>query len=58
MPMRKTTTSLNYSVKNEKIALNGQLQPSEKVIDNILKFAASYRAEKTANGHYVEYILN
>ncbi len=57
--MRKNFTYLNSVSSHIQNAASDNLPgPGKECIDNILKFAASYRAERCSEGGYVEYLLN
>lgn len=59
--MNKTSTKLNKVVLLKRISvtsLSFELNPSERVISNITKFASTYTVEKVTENHYVGSFLN
>lgn len=59
--MQKMTTPLNKTdLKAQKqLSFNTcEMQPSDDTLKNILKFAASYRAQPIAKNQFVEMFLN
>lgn len=57
--MQKTTTPLKKTdlaiAKNSK---NSELEPKESTIQNIMKFASSYRVQRINENQFVEMFLN
>ena len=57
--MQKTTTPLKKTdlaiAKNSK---NSELGPKESTIQNIMKFASSYRVQRINENQFVEMFLN
>ncbi len=60
MPMRKNSTlnHITQPIDIDKMKTANLLSPSDESISKILRFAASYRVEKTSENHFVEYFLN
>jgi len=54
-PPRKT--SFNFRT-NSFLQTDTSMQPSEQTIQNILAFAAVYRAQEISDEQYVSYCLN
>jgi len=53
-PLKKTGSSSVKKVFNKSI----DMQPSADTIENILRFAASYKAQKIADNQFVEWFVN
>ncbi|MBP6635686.1 MAG: hypothetical protein KA177_07590 [Paludibacter sp.] len=59
--MQKTTTlskNTDLKIKKQKPAGQNEIQPSEKVLQNIRRFAAAYRVQAINSNQFVEMILN
>jgi hypothetical protein len=55
--MQKTTT--HSKTRNHHLLSSDEIfQPSEKTLNNILRFAAVYRAQQLPDNNYVNYFLN
>ncbi len=57
--MQKISTPLNKTdVQNKKTKGLQEMNPSDRTLDNILKFASVYRAQQIDKNQYVDMILN
>lgn len=59
--MQRLSTSLKKTdlfTENKKIEISSPLQPSADTIQKILQFASIYRAQKTDENQFVEWLLN
>ena len=57
--MQKISTPLNKTdVQNKKTKGLQEMNPSDRTLDNILKFASVYRAQQIDKNQYVDIILN
>ena len=59
--MQKTTTlskNTDLKIKKQKPAAESEVQPSEKILQNIRQFAAIYRVQAISTHQFVEMILN
>jgi len=57
--MQKISTPLNKTdVQNKKTKGLQEMNPSDRTLDNILKFASAYRAQQIDKNQYVDMILN
>lgn len=60
MPMRKNSTPIYIPqpIDIDKVKTANLSCPGDECISKIMRFAASYRVEKTSESHFVEYFLN
>lgn len=61
MPMQKMTTFLNKTdveIEKQKPTELSEIHISEKILQNILQFAAAYRAQPVNKNQFVEMFLN
>lgn len=59
--MQRLSTSLKKTdllTEKKKIEISLPLQPSADTIHKILQFASTYRAQKTGENQFVEWLLN
>jgi hypothetical protein len=59
--MQKTSTPLNKTdliSQTKGLKKTKELQPKASTLQNILQFAANYRAERIADNQFVELFLN
>ena len=59
--MQKTSTlskNTDLKIKKQKPAAESEVQPSEKILQNIRQFASLYRVQAISSNQFVEMILN
>ena len=60
MPMQRDFTPVTSTQKAyyQEVPASIEMEPSEKALNKILQYAASYRVEKIAKDEFVDYFLN
>ena len=60
MPMQKDFTPVTSTQKTyyQEVPVSIEMEPSEKTLNKILQYAASYRVERISKDEFIDYLLN